>query len=422
VVAVAILSACFMQEVSGDDPSKFLFAKKEAVTQKADVQAHLMEDKKDGASDEDEKAVKDGASDEAMRTADQAVKELEEADAKEQDFFAEADEQDYETDQDGMSDAIEKLMARAEELAEEAGKDGASDEAKRASAQAEQELEEASDKEQGFIAKAVATPASAGAAATATAANLPPRSAVAASIAATTASITASSTAQEKDQFGLTPQQYLEAGRDYMSQSLFEIRAEETAEEAEQDGASDETKKAADQAGKELEEAEAKEQGLEAQEDKELEEAEAKEQGLEAKVGEHDIMSEALQKLDARAHELRNEADKDGALDDAFRVETKKRAAEQAEKEFEEADSQEQDVVTMLFEQEPEEDETGMSQALQNLATKSEGLANDADLMGASDETKRAADQAAQEFIEADTKEQSSLAAQADKQGLVLSK
>jgi len=166
-----------------------------------------------------------------------------------------------------------------------------------------------------------------------------------------------------------------------------EARAEQLAEEAAKDGASDETKRAADQAEMELDEADAKEEALEAE-------------------ANQDDMSQTVQRLEAKAEKLAEEAEKDGASAEA------KRAADQASTELDEAEAKEQELDAISDEEHNEEDrelQTTMSQATQKLMVIADELAEVAtkkDAGSAKDEAERAAAQAEKQFEVAYAKEQ----------------
>jgi len=134
VLAVSILGACFMQEISGGVLSATL------VTQEADAKLPLSEVKADEEVDEEEDV---------------------EAEAGEQ-----GNEEDNEADEEDVDDeAAEKWMtqglkvvrdlaARAEELGIEAEKDGASDGTKLAAKRAHQDFSEAAAKEGLYLSSA----------------------------------------------------------------------------------------------------------------------------------------------------------------------------------------------------------------------------------------------------------------------------
>jgi len=179
VVAVAILSACFMQEVSGAFLNATPKEKKEAVTQDADAKAHLVEDKNveqkqhltlDTKVEEEAKAEKqeeiqdiqhirkfleeekEGRHLEQKKAEKKEGKKHAKTEKKEETQHlkkkVKADEKVDEED-DAAADlaaldtryaSVAKLAATAEELDTDAAKDGALDAAKKAGEQAVKNL------------------------------------------------------------------------------------------------------------------------------------------------------------------------------------------------------------------------------------------------------------------------------------------
>ena len=140
MLAVSILSACFMQEVSGDVPSAT------PVTEEADT-THLMEGKTqeqtqtEVMADAELAKAFDVALAEAKAFDAQASDEAKEAKAEEE---KRSEEEDGDINDNADIEALDTLVANAEqlsvkakELGEEAAKVGASDEAKKAAAEAE---------------------------------------------------------------------------------------------------------------------------------------------------------------------------------------------------------------------------------------------------------------------------------------------
>jgi len=286
VVAVAILSACFMQEVSG----AFLSAtpKKEAKvdlkeTQEAGLhrgevqklQQVLLEASKAGENDlqeEDEEEEQDEEQDEEQgeERGSRRNQEDEEDD--------QGEEQDLDVDEEHMSEPLKKLAVKAKELHEIADKEGASEEARVAAHQAENEFDKAEAKE-----------------------------------------------AREINKLHL---------EEHMSEPLkkLAVKAEELHEIADKEGASEEARVAAHQAKSGFDEAEAQEFREVIGKIHLVEEMQEDEQAAKAQV-EVAATSQSIMALLHLAEDLAEEAQKVGASDAA------KKAAAQAFQDFAEADA-----------------------------------------------------------------------------------
>jgi len=196
VVAVAILSACFMQEVSGvfvvsSAPVNSATLKPEAKielkeetqvldedNEKIDDTDNEEDEEQDDTEDEEQDDAQDKEQDEvaliATNEQDEKVNEEDEEqdDADDEDQDEEQDEEQGDTEveeQDdaedetrndevqkrvaGMSQSVQKLYIRAEELVTQTDKGGTSTEANRAADQAVKDFSAAFDKELGSEAK-----------------------------------------------------------------------------------------------------------------------------------------------------------------------------------------------------------------------------------------------------------------------------
>merc|ERR1719162_1803843 len=187
IAVVAILCACFMQEVSGELPSATPEIKEEAVT-------HLTE-KKVEKSAEEVKADEEEAAEKAQEAAE---------------------EKEY----DAKAEEFKKLYAKGENLAIEADKDGASNTTKTAAAAAAKEYTDAVQMfEEAETVKAKAEEAKAD-----------------------------EKEAAEKAKEAATQKEFAAKGAEL---EKLQTKAEKLVIEAEKDGASNTTKTAADEAHKE---------------------------------------------------------------------------------------------------------------------------------------------------------------------------
>jgi len=229
VVAVAILSACFMQEVSG----AFLSAtpKKEAKVelkelQQVEVQKLQQQKLQQALTDMNFHWIsKAGASEEEEDEEEEQDEEHEERGSRRNQDDEEDDqgeEQDLDVDEEHMSEALKKLGVKAEELHAIADKEGASEAARVAARQAEKVFDQAEATE----ARAI-----------------------------NAGKIQLTEEMQEHEQADKAQVEVAAT-----SQSIMALlhRAEDLAEEAQKVGASDAAKKAAAQAEKEFAEADAK--------------------------------------------------------------------------------------------------------------------------------------------------------------------
>jgi len=216
-VAIAIVSACFMQEVSGNFLSATPEIKKTAVTKEAELDAklHMTEEKEEKTLPQAQDLTKEVKADEKVEEktdiGDVAIHYVMEKLAdKHSEFMV------------NLADTADA----ANKLNEVAAKDGASDEAKKASEKAEKDLEEAEDK----AAQALADDEE-------------------------------SEIDNEADEEDMDDE---DAQAQDTKVERLAARTEELDKDAAKDGASDEAKKAAVQAEKNFEEAEAQAQAMEA--------------------------------------------------------------------------------------------------------------------------------------------------------------